>query len=293
MSPAANDFVPLLPSTVRAQYEFVTTAPGVALRCVSIESRARNRLVFFLPGWFSLPRSWRTFLAPLVRAGDIVYVETREKTSARLDPGTSLAPAEYVQDLLFVVRQKQRPDRPYVLLGSSLGAAVIIDALPLLDPPPRAIVLVSPNFEFPIPAVTKLLDFLPAFVLPGVKRFARPFLVRARVDRSDAGHAERFVEALGQADPARLRTSCLELRKYVASLSRLKEFRGPALVLGGTRDAHHDRGQIDSIVGELRHVEYHDLRTFSACHSSAAAQLITAFLDRVVPEEGVQAEAAI
>jgi pimeloyl-ACP methyl ester carboxylesterase len=266
---------------------------GVHLRCVWITNGERkDKTVVFVPGWFSLPESWRSFLPHLVTHADVLYFETREKRSAILAEDASLDIGTYVDDLIALWESDLvRRDRPCFLAGSSLGAAVIIDSIDRLHPPPDAIALVSPNYSFPMPAVAHLLKILPARMLPAVKAFIGPIALRLRVNRKDPGHATKFMNSFDQAEPHRLRESSLAVRRYVPDIARLQTYRNPALVIAGSEDRHHALDQVQEIVAQIPQVTFRELRSFTACHSSAAAKFIRQFFDQVTkkhPTPGIR-----
>lgn len=170
-------------------------------------------------GWISTVEGWSRLLRSLVGSRQVVYLESREKRSAELD-AARLRPEAFTlerlaEDLRICCRQSRLLQGPPVLVGSSLGANVILEALKREGPAPLGAFLVGPNARVPIPRWGRAVIAMPPSVYPLLKHFLlwylRTFLVDHRADPEQMRRYERTVNA---AEPARLRMSAKAVLDY-------------------------------------------------------------------------------
>lgn len=263
--------------------EYVEVASGVALRCIRFTPAASTVLptLVFVPGWISLLNTWRHFLPYVTSEFPVVYVESREKSSSRVEGRVGFAVEDMASDLVRVLEHYQLGEDSFVLAGSSLGATTIVEALSFLPSQPVAAVLILPNAAFDLPPYVRLLRFVPHSLLPSLKHLARWVMFRTKINPNDVGQQERFVAALGAADVVKLKESTLEALHYRMKLEDLKPLLYPSLVVGATKDRQHDQEAIREIAAALG-AQYEDLETFTASHSTAAARVLMSFIQRSV-----------
>ena len=271
--------------------EHVEVASGVALRCVRFTpptkapfDRALDRALptlVFVPGWISLLNTWRHFLPHVTAEFPVIYVESREKSSSRVEGRVGFAVADLASDLVRVLEHYGLQEGSFVLAGSSLGATTIVEALPFLPGRPAAAALILPNAAFDLPLYARLLRFVPHSLLPFLKPLARRVMFRTKINPEDAGQQERFVAALGAADAVKLKESTLGALRYRMNVENLRPLPYPSLVIGASKDKQHDQKAVREIAAALG-AQYEDLETFTASHSTAAARALVSFVRRNV-----------
>jgi len=123
-------------------------------------------VIVLVAGWISLISGWKEVLITLAPKYRVLYVETREKRSAKLpDIHTiDLSIEQMSRDIDALVSEMVPKDQPFCFAGSSMGATVILDYLALNKRQPVNSFLVSPICDFPFPGwILFLIKFIPAF----------------------------------------------------------------------------------------------------------------------------------
>ncbi len=261
-------------------------SPPVSLRCLHFKNLKRNApKLLFVPGWTSPLETWRHFLPSLVRRFDTFYLESREKPSAQISSGVRFGLNDYVDDLVASIRLLGLEESGFVLVGSSLGATTILAATAAGRCDPMAIAVITPNLKFVVPSwVPFVLRATPARYLELLKRPARWYVLRFRINSGDVGHQQRFLDALDEAQPSRLKGSALDLLGTPLAESQLGKIVRPCLVLTASEDPLHDHADVQRVVDGVIGAKAIDLKTFTATHGSRASVLVGEFIDECVGE---------
>jgi pimeloyl-ACP methyl ester carboxylesterase len=250
--------------------EMLPTAPHVELRLIKFEhpgNPVRPRILF-IAGWVSLIEGWGEVLQEMTRDFSVYYLETREKISSRITTKVSFSVDAIGHDIVNAVDALMLEDASYIFFGSSLGATVILDATRHLKRRPRCLVLVSPNAEFRVPLIWRIIvgSFYPplyTLIKPSVKWYLRKF----RLDlESDHEQYEKYCRALDAADPAKLKPAVLALAQY-AVWPVLRDIPYPALIIGASKDKLHEPDNLKKIVEMLPDAVYVDMETNKRTHS--------------------------
>ncbi|MCK5837959.1 MAG: alpha/beta hydrolase, partial [Desulfobacula sp.] len=121
-------------------------------------------IIIFVAGWISLINGWKDVLSTLAPRYRILYVETREKRSAKLpDMKTiDLSIEQMSRDIDALVGEMMPKSQPFYFAGSSMGATVILDYLAIKKRQPVNSFLVSPVCDFPFPGwILFIIKFIP------------------------------------------------------------------------------------------------------------------------------------
>ena len=227
--------------------EWLPAAPGVSLRIITfLPAQKRDTPdIVFVSGWISKPIAWRDVLQEMTREFRVFYIETREKISSRIRGKVRFGVDSIGEDLVHVIpRLPIKPDR-YILMGSSLGATAILDAVAVLQPRPKALVLVAPNAEFRVPRwgiwfIRPLPPHLYLIVKPFIKWYLRNF----RLDvTTDYAQYQKYANALDAADPWKLKKAVLALAKYRV-WKKLGAVTCPVLIVAASKDKLQDRKSV-------------------------------------------------
>ena len=246
---------PHLPGA-NAEELFVEVAPNISvrvLRWVPADSSAASLdPTVVVPGWGSVFEGWRPLLTEWVSRRPIVYIETREKKSARITRKVRRDDFEmrhHGHDVAAVLGKLGIDSAEVDWFSSSLGATLLIDAYQNDVLAGRSSILLAPNpdFEFPLWARILLKMPLPKFIHPALVRFA-VWIVERRT--KEEGQRIRYRRALMSQDLERLLLSSRANIRY--SLPQdLSNASVPCAVMTASSDTLHGMDKVLDIVDRL------------------------------------------
>ena len=239
-----------------AEEFFVEVTPNISvrvLRWVPVDSPAASLVpVVVVPGWGSVFEGWRPLLTEWVSRRPIVYIETREKKSARITRKVRREDFEmrhHGHDVAAVLGKLGIDSAEVDWFSSSLGATLLIDAYQNDVLAGRSSILLAPNpdFEFPLWARILLKMPLPKFIHPALVRFA-VWIVERRT--KEEGQRIRYRRALLSQDLERLLLSSRANIRY--SLPQdLSNASVPCAVMTASSDTLHGMDKVLDIVDRL------------------------------------------
>ena len=243
-------------SGANAEEFFVEVAPNISirvLRWVPADSSASSLdPAVVVPGWGSVFEGWRPLLTEWVSRRPIVYIETREKKSARITRKVRREDFEmrhHGHDVAAVLGKLGIDSAEVDWFSSSLGATLLIDAYQNDVLAGRSSILLAPNpdFEFPLWARILLKMPLPKFIHPALVRFA-VWIVERRT--KEEGQRIRYRRALLSQDLERLLLSSRANIRY--SLPQdLSSASVPCAVMTASSDTLHGMDKVLDIVDRL------------------------------------------
>ncbi len=246
---------PHLPEA-NAEELFVEVAPNISvrvLRWVPADSSAASLdPAVVVPGWGSVFEGWRPLLTEWVSRRPIVYIETREKKSARITRKVRREDFEmrhHGHDVAAVLDEFGIDSSEVDWFSSSLGATLLIDAYQNDVLAGRSSILLAPNpdFKFPLWARILLKMPLPKFIHPALVRFA-VWVVERRT--KEDGQRIRYRRALMSQDLERLLLSSRANIRY--SLPQdLSNASVPCAVMTASSDTLHGMDKVLDIVDRL------------------------------------------
>ena len=246
---------PHLPGA-NAEELFVEVAPNISvrvLRWVPTDSSAASLgPVVVVPGWGSVFEGWRPLLTEWVSRRPIVYIETREKKSARISRKVRREDFEmrhHGDDVAAVLAHLGISSTEVDWFSSSLGSTLLIDAYQSGVLEGRSSSLLAPNDDFPFPLWARILLNvpLPKAIYPALVRFA-VWIVERRTD--EEGQRIRYRRSLLSQDLERLLLSARANIRY--SLPRdLSGVTVPCAVMTAPSDTLHDMEKVLDIVDRL------------------------------------------
>lgn len=279
-----NDLQPFAGKNTSIQVEFVKVEDRVSLRVINFVPKEPKWPIklLFVPGWISLLNSWRYFLPIVTEQVHLIYVETREKSTAKINGETTFSVHDIANDIRQIIKFCELETGNYVLAGSSLGATAILESVSTLETPPSGMVLILPNAEFQLPKYTPLiLKVVPSFLLPALRPIVKWGMLKFKINPNDNEHKQRFITSLNAANTVRLRSSALAVYDYRMDFEMLKQIQVPSLIIGAIKDGEHNQEDVKKIAMTLPVSEYTDLTTFTATHSTKAARLLLAYLEQL------------
>ena len=243
-------------SGANAEEFFVEVAPNISIRVLrwvpADSSAASLDPAVVVPGWGSVFEGWRPLLTEWVSRRPIVYIETREKKSARITRKVRREDFEmrhHGHDVAAVLGKLGIDSAEVDWFSSSLGATLLIDAYQNDVLAGRSSILLAPNpdFEFPLWARILLKMPLPKFIHPALVRFA-VWIVERRT--KEEGQRIRYRRALLSQDLERLLLSSRANIRY--SLPQdLSNASVPCAVMTASSDTLHGMDKVLDIVDRL------------------------------------------
>ena len=248
----------------------VSTVEGVSLRVFTFTPPADhgNPVVLFIGGWITQISAWKIVLREMTKDFKVIYVETREKISSRVEINTNYGVEEIAEDIVRLVEWLDIQSEQFVFFGSSLGATAIIESYRLLKRKPLAMVLVGPNAVFRVPRIWKLIVtlFYPplyALVKPPAKWYLKTFRLDVQTDRDQY---EKYCSAIDAADPWKLKKAVLAVAKY-SVWNRLASLDCPVLLVDASKDRLHEPENLRKMESMIPKVTKIDLGTNKETHS--------------------------
>ncbi|HEU18695.1 MAG TPA: hypothetical protein ENO00_04835 [Deltaproteobacteria bacterium] len=279
--------------TAIREYYFVTS-DGVALKVIDFipPGNAPGRpVVVFVAGWISHISGWREVLKEITARYRTLYLETREKISARLPAETAVdfSIGRMRMDLDEFVRSEVPADHPFCFVGSSLGSTVILEYLAENSRKPLDAYLIAPNceFRFPLWFVTAVL-ILPLSLYPFMKSILKWYLRNFRLDkRREPEQVSKYEGTIDAAEPKRLKASALALRGY-SLWHKLPEISTPVMVIAAKTDILHSVSEIQTMVDLMPHGRLETMASNRETHSRQAGLFIVdRFADHCYEEQDI------
>lgn len=211
--------------------------------------------LYFVAGWVSVVEGWRPLLEVLVRRRPVIYIETREKRSARIDRRRmrveSFTVQRLAEDLCEVARVLEVDCSSAIWFGSSMGSTALLEALKGARLPARAAFLIGPNATFNFPWWSLPLLRVPAASYSVAKHLVIWYLRHFRVDaRREPDQMRRYERTLNAAEPVRLKLSARAVIGYTL-WPGLETVKAPVAIAYASSDVLHAESEAKSIVATL------------------------------------------
>ena len=277
---------PLQLDTVRFDRHTIEVDDGMSLRVLHWRpgGGADRPPVVFVPGWISIVDGWIDVLRAMAADRVIVYVETREKSTAqwrRRMAVDDFRPQRLADDIRAAWKAFDVADGA-VLFGSSLGANAILELLKGEDSPRAgAAFCICPNVRFEIPWWGHALFRMPPsgyrLVLAPVIWYLRRYRVNSRHDPAQMRRYERTLRA---AEPSRLRLSARAVVGYDARPG-LDTVAAPVALAYAESDTLHGGEQVRELARCMPNAETIGCASNTAMHRGEVVGVLDAFVDRV------------
>jgi pimeloyl-ACP methyl ester carboxylesterase len=193
--------------------------------------------VLFIPGWGGVVDGFEEVIAAIDEDVELYYLETREKGSSEVSLDSEFSMKQCAEDVRDAVDTIGLPAGGYVLMGSSFGAAVALQALTALQRLPAVTVLFEPMPELWLPRL--LVKALGTLLPVGLVSFLRPVLKRLVLagmrEEVQRARVERVIDS---ADLAKWRRAALRLVDWHI-LSIAPAVAEPVSVIQASGDRFH------------------------------------------------------
>lgn len=200
--------------------EWVRVSDTVSLRVLTWtpvdEALQQLEPVVMIPGWGSLFEGWKPLVEEWVTRRRVLYIETREKTSARFE-GRRITAKDFTiqrfsQDIAEIIAHYNLKNQ-FHLFSSSLGSTLLIDSLQRQEIDARSSLFVAPNEHFKLPLWARIIVKLPLPII--ALKMMRSITLRAIEKKvKEEGQRIRYRRALMEQELVRWRASARSLIAY-------------------------------------------------------------------------------
>ena len=258
----------------------VETESGVHLRVLqwkpdNEKSQSARNLVM-IPGWNSIPEGWFPILSEWVKHRPLIYIETREKRSCRIESEISKKTFQIPRmaaDIPLVLKKLGVNAEECDMMGSSLGATLMIECLQSGELELNSLVVLSPNLAFKPPIWARPLIPAPTIFYSGLVKFIIWYLDKRL---KEEGQRIRYRRTLLAADTKRLRLCSLVFRRYKMALD-FANVTTPVGVLRASSDTLHDHDDAGILSKKIPNCSLIEIESNQFAHEAAAIPLIENF----------------
>ena len=236
------------------------------------EDYKQARTLVMIPGWNSVPEGWFPILSEWVKQRPVIYIETREKGSCRIDMKISKESFQIqniASDLPIILARMGLDPSDCDAMGSSLGATLLLEGL-------RGETLVlSPNLAFTPPIWARPLIPAPLFLYDALVKFVIWYLDKRL---KEEGQRIRYRRTLLAAPIDRLRLCSLVFRKYKMNLD-FSNTNAPVGILRASSDTLHDHSDAGKLSNQIPNSRLIEIESNQFAHEAAAISVIEDFME--------------
>jgi len=276
---------------VRVEEDYVVVSDGVALRTIDFIppcDTPERPVVVFIAGWISLIDGWKNVLKKLTPCYRTLYVETREKFSARLPERAHVdfSMPRMSLDIGEILECKVVPGKRFCFAGSSLGSTVILDYLSMGLRQSEQSFIIAPICELVYPFwLPLLLRPLPPSLYTAIKPPLKWYLRNIRLDKhKEPEQVKKYEGTLDAAEPRRLKANAFAIKDY-SLWNKLPDVRSPVLIVGAQSDALHGLDVMNRMVSLMPDADMEMMSSNRETHSEKMGKLI---VDSMTGLKGVE-----
>jgi pimeloyl-ACP methyl ester carboxylesterase len=260
--------------------EYAALPSGVELLTVIFtpSTPAGKPPVLFIPGLVSIIENFRDTLIELTRDHTVIFIETREKSSAVISNEHRFTVDEIASDIVQYAGQRFSAAAPYVMAGYSLGATVVAEAFCRLKTKPVSVIMVEPNGSFPFNRWLLILARMARYIYKPVKPFLKWYLRTFIIDLEQ--DEEMYLincRNLDTAEPVRLGRAVRDLSSYHTG-SCPGKITVPALVVVASNDRFHNHDEGTELARQVPGAVYIDLLDNRRTHSTEMGRIMRDFI---------------
>ncbi|HQI74149.1 MAG TPA: alpha/beta hydrolase, partial [Smithella sp.] len=219
----------------------------------------------------------------------VYYIETREKRSALIER-RKLKPDDFsikrmAEDLISVCQQLGIATPTTTVVGSSLGATALLEALKGGKLTAGTAFLIAPNSDFKAPWYLQWMLFLPAFLYHGIKYFVLWYLRTFLVDvKKEPEQMMRYNDTLRVAHPQRFKLSARSaIYDHYEVWPNLSSVTIPVALAYAPTDTFHSSDNIRLLADRLPKATVIACPSNKYMHSAEVMQDIEAFVCKSSP----------
>ena len=237
--------------------------------------------IVMVPGWGSVFEGWRPLLSEWTGKRPIIYIETREKSSAIFDKKMTLDDFEmekFTNDIAEIIKFLNLKN-DFDFFSSSLGSTILIDGLQSKKIQGRSSIFLAPNERFNFPLWARILIKLP------FPSFSLKWLINTAiwgVERrvKEEGQKIRYRRTLLSQNFERIRLSARYLMKYSLP-DELAEIKIPCAIITADSDKLHGLEDIRSIIDRIPNAKMIQVPSNQYAHEPDVLREIEEFYESI------------
>lgn len=241
--------------------------------------------IFLIPGFTTVFLSWEILVEILSKEFRILYFESREKSSSiapnrKVQRSTTLRKMAY--DIKEVTEQLELDKQDYIILCSSAGGTILVEALSEKWLNPTGAILVGPTMEYHIQFIAPfLITIVPDFMKNLFMPLFRWFLGKFHVDKKE--HPKQYAKYARSGEEAILR----KIRRVLREMYSYNCWHMPhkietrTLIIGASTDKVHATEEAIRTHELIPNSSYIDLGDNIAAHTQPMADALMDFIKEI------------
>ena len=237
--------------------------------------------IVMVPGWGSVFEGWRPLLSEWTGKRPIIYIETREKSSAIFDKKMTLDDFQmekFTNDIAEIIKFLDLKNN-FDFFSSSLGSTILIDGLQSRKIQGRSSIFLAPNERFKFPLWARILIKMP------FPSFSLKWLINTAiwgVERrvKEEGQKIRYRRTLLSQNFERIRLSARYLMKYSLP-DELAEIKIPCAIITADSDKLHGLEDIKSIIERIPNAKMIQVPSNQYAHEPDVLREIEEFYESI------------
>ena len=237
--------------------------------------------IVMVPGWGSVFEGWRPLLSEWTGKRPIIYIETREKSSAIFDKKMTLDDFQmekFTNDIAEIIKFLDLKNN-FDFFSSSLGSTILIDGLQSKKIQGRSSIFLAPNERFKFPLWARILIKMP------FPSFSLKWLINTAiwgVERrvKEEGQKIRYRRTLLSQNFERIRLSARYLMKYSLP-DELAEIKIPCAIITADSDKLHGLEDIKSIIDRIPNAKMIQVPSNQYAHEPDVLREIEEFYESI------------
>ncbi|MCE7742886.1 MAG: hypothetical protein GOP50_10565 [Candidatus Heimdallarchaeota archaeon] len=231
-------------------------------------------------GWGTVVPAWDALLMDAAKDFEVVYVESREKGSSDVPKTADLGLERMAKDLHEAIKFLKIEDNKLILLGSCIGATMVILGMHKNMYNPFMPVLIAPpaRFELP-PGLRYLIPFSPTFLWKPAQPVLRWWVIKSKSE--DARQAAKYLRTLEEADVKKWKKQGLRLayKRYWWLFPLVKNH---VLLIAAETDKMHDAKVTKKVEGLMENTTYVNMGSNKNTHAPLMSEKIREFIPQFV-----------
>ena len=237
--------------------------------------------IVMVPGWGSVFEGWRPLLSEWTGKRPIIYIETREKSSAIFDKKMTLDDFQmekFTNDIAEIIKFLDLKNN-FDFFSSSLGSTILIDGLQSKKIQGRSSIFLAPNERFKFPLWARILIKMP------FPSFSLKWLINTAiwgVERrvKEEGQKIRYRRTLLSQNFERIRLSARYLMGYSLP-DELAEIKIPCAIITADSDKLHGLEDIKSIIDRIPNAKMIQVPSNQYAHEPDVLREIEEFYESI------------
>jgi len=277
--------VSFLGKNVSVIEKYFEVSDGVQLKVFDFFPQGYTLLtptVVFVAGWISLLQGWEGVLGVISKKYRILYIETREKKSARLPSvkKNDFSIDRMSLDIDEILSRTITKQQPFYFVGSSLGSTIILHYLSMNAQKPAGSFLISPISEFPFPIwLLFIINFIPASCYTVIKPVLKWYLKYFYLDRqNEPDQVRKYEGTIDAAEPARLKANAYAIKNY-SLWDKIVNITSSVTLIGAETDKLHGIETLKKMLSSMPSADLEMMKSNKETHSEKAGNFVVDRID--------------